>query len=57
MMTMINNIQANITNDEHKNTLISHAKALNNAALECLPVDEDRKELHNQYEKYFISKQ
>lgn len=50
MMTMINTIQANITNAEHKITLALHATSLKDAALECLPVKEDRKTLQSLYE-------
>jgi len=55
MMEMINTIHASITNDEHKITLTSHAASLKNAALECLPINEDRKKLQSLYEKHFVN--
>jgi uncharacterized membrane protein len=53
MMEMIHLIHVSITNNEHQITLASHAVSLKNAAIECLPINEDRKKIQKLYQKYF----
>lgn len=55
MMEMINTIQSSIIDEEHKIILTTHAASLKSAAIECLPINEDRKKIQSLYEKYFVS--
>ena len=55
MMVMISSINAIIINDEHKITLSLHAASFKDAALECLPINEDRKKLQSLCEKHFVN--
>ncbi|WP_412754095.1 DUF2254 domain-containing protein [Legionella londiniensis] len=53
MMQMIVNIHAAIAEKTHQLVLVEHARALKNAAEECLPIKADRELVRLHYEKYF----
>lgn len=53
MMTMIDKLRSNSSTEHYHTTLIAHAKALKDAALECLSVDADRQEIQRLYVSYF----
>lgn len=53
MMRMMVNLHDNLNNNEHKITLASHANELKKAALECLPVEADRRAIEHLYLTYF----
>lgn len=55
MMKMIVSIHKNITNQQHKIILISHATLLKDAANASLSIEEDRKKLLSLYEEHFLN--
>ncbi len=55
MMHMLINMSNNIENPKHKISLASHAKALQEAACQCLSVTGDQQKIKAVYEDYFIN--